>query len=167
MVSRKARAPRRYEGGDEEGHKARDQMQERRESGMTTRRASTGRMVTRSDIVVEKMPNQGQTVDANDDITNKGRDRSKSVSAQQPTLQSQTLLERRVTLDPSALKQRKESETSTPARSINGSVSGTISTPRTHRINTRSKGTFIRIYLFNSRILTFRIRTIDIFRLVI
>ena len=138
MSSRKTRPPRRYEGGDEEREKVRNNGVEKLENA--ARRTSTGRMTTRSDIVVEKLPRHSGQPDI--DITkHNSRDKPKSVVAQPRNSQGQFDKERRVTLDSSAFKPRKDTDGFTPARSTNGSVSGTSSITQTRKINTRSKGT--------------------------
>jgi len=156
MVSRKTRPPRRYEGGNDEPltrtRTSRDEGDhERRDNNgmMVTRRISTGRINTRSQIVVETMPPQQQSErHANGHIArDKQVDKPMTIVTVRRNAHGQFEKERTVTLDSPAIKQRKASTdvtaatpTATPVRSANGSASGTASTSRPHRINTRSRG---------------------------
>ena len=153
MVNRtKRRRPLRYLDGERDVEEmGSEPVQVLRESEIITRRMSLGRMSTRSDIIVEISPSQGQQRQSStttatssvkndtDGITSQGKNgRQSDVSPEQGKL---------VTVETSGMKTATATEgNNTPVRSTNGSISGTSVTHKPRRIHTRSKSTFLTIH---------------------
>lgn len=116
------------------------------DNGIITRRRSAGRMGIRSDIVVERPPNElknsrngnaNSDKDGVDDIS-KRKQRRQSENIRVPERVSTVIVE-----IPAEIRSRKASGENTPVQSANGSVSATSSAPKHYGINTRSRGTNI------------------------
>lgn len=134
MVTRKRRAPSRYEGGGDET--VSEPVEGRRES---VRRMSVQRMPIRSDIAIDRVPedvpmNGGRRPDREsrrDTPARRGIVRSENAS---PSERERAILD--VSVD---AKSGKTTGENTPVRAANGSVSAASAVSR-NKINTRSKG---------------------------
>jgi hypothetical protein len=142
MVSRKRKLPQRYDGGVNAEEEESETVHVRRASEAGTRTTPVGRMPTRSDIVVEKSPDDRGASSKNRKVDREtGNDTPKVRGGKQSDVTPVPERERMVTLDVLGMKSGKETGGNTPVRSVNGSVSGTSTAHKPHRINTRSQGT--------------------------
>lgn len=145
MLTRKKKYPLRLDsGGNVDENRPGTPSMRRKDSEIIGTKMSAGRMSTRSDIVVEKSPNQRRDA-LNNAVGNTDRDVVKHTSRTGSGRESgiPSLLERRkpLALDLSAAKSATETAENTPTLSMNGSVSGTSVTQRIHRKNAKNKGT--------------------------
>ena len=139
MVIRTRKHPDRYEGGAEADEQELEPVQVRRQSEILTRRMSARGTPTRSDIAVEKTPDERKSSRNGGkklDMTS-GRDASRVKVPRQPDVAER---EKPLSLEVPKSKSAKGTAENTPARSINGSISGTSSVYKTRRMITRSKG---------------------------
>jgi hypothetical protein len=136
MVLRKTRHPRRYQAAAEPAEQGSESVQESGDTGVLTRRMSTGRRAVRSDVTVKAL-DEGRDV-AGGRTT---REASRNRSGRNSDVPRVSLQDKTVSLLATAANSPKATAEQTPTQSASGSVSGTSATQRVHKINTRSKGT--------------------------
>ena|SRR5271156_5286356 len=147
MLTRKRSLPQRSEEYEPRAEERRlEPPPVNNDNGMITRRRSVGRMATRSDIVVERPPNElknSRNGNVNSDKRRvddllKRKERRQSENIRMPERVTAVVVE-----IPAEIRSRKASGENTPVQSANGSVSAASSAPKPHGINTRSRGTNI------------------------
>jgi hypothetical protein len=144
MLTRRKRHSQRHDAGADVDERGSESPHARKKRNVNTKGPSAGRMTTRSDIVVERAPNERRNsahpVSGKID-RNIGNDTSKLKATRQSDVVPMPERETTIPVELPAIKSAEAIGDNTPLRSVNGSPSGRS---KTHHINTGNKGNYKR-----------------------